>query len=278
MPYNLLEGRGLLCCKQAGAQSQADRSRLRAADVYSEKVAALGRVVPLEDYKGSGTKILHRCLTHNEEHLAIPNVILRGCGLICCKESGQLTGCMKQRDAAAAVYKQRLAEIGKVVLLGEYVNAKTKALHRCLLHNEEHYSTPDPLLKGHGLKCCKLGGDNIERFLNDPEWASSPCKIYVATVNGSYLKPGIAKDEIHRADDFYSGFVFVSETMPRIVAWEIEQQILLESKAAKPRELPIEYEGWYGRSELRLKEVLPSDWYIERINELLLEKNTPAYA
>lgn len=114
--------------------------------------------------------------------------------------------------------------------------------------------------------------DTRENLLLDPDWADSPCRVYLANVNGNYLKPGIAKDEAQRAKQsggFYKGYQFVSPTLTRAEAWAIEQCLLIESSCAKPVKLPQEYADWGGRTELRLKDVLPVSWYIERFHQLL---------
>lgn len=48
-----------------------------------------------------------------------------------------------------------LAIHGRVELVGDYVNAKTKTLYRCLEHGEVHEALPNNLQQGGGLACCK---------------------------------------------------------------------------------------------------------------------------
>jgi len=225
-------------------------------------------------YKNTTTKVPHRCLVHNEVHEAVPSQLLRGSGLACCRREAQLIACGKQRDAAASVYQARLAEFGKAELLGDYTNARTNTLHLCLIHNEQHLATPDQMIRGCGLKCCLLGGDSPDRFITDRAWAESACKFYVVLVNGKYIKPGIARSVEARAqksNGFYGNFLFVSPEMTREKAWAIEQQLLTESAFAKPEYLPAEYDQWDGRTELRLKDQVSADWFINRFNKLITE-------
>lgn len=54
---------------------------------YDERIAMCGKVIRIDSYIDSKTKILHMCLIHNEKHLSKPCHILRGQGLSCCKDS-----------------------------------------------------------------------------------------------------------------------------------------------------------------------------------------------
>lgn len=86
LPSNVLKGQGLLCCKTAGVQAQANRKKAAAAASYVDDLPDW--LIPLEPYQGAFTPILHRCLIHGEEHKASPTQTKSGHGLKCCMATG----------------------------------------------------------------------------------------------------------------------------------------------------------------------------------------------
>jgi len=81
-PANTRAGYGLACCRMAAYRAQGFRGRQAAAERYDTRIE--GRLLRLEPYVTAQTPILHRCLTHLEEHKATPNNVLNGKGLRCC--------------------------------------------------------------------------------------------------------------------------------------------------------------------------------------------------
>lgn len=116
---------------------------------YDQRIAVHGRVIRLEPFKGTKTKILHRCLIHNEEHYSQPQHLLRGHSLSCCSRISTQLRSAKQN------YDKELVEHGKAERVGDYVNSTTKIPHRCLIHNEIHMGKPSRLRLGGGLICCR---------------------------------------------------------------------------------------------------------------------------
>lgn len=92
MPTNILRGQGLSCCKAASQKEVAAKKREAARASYSQKLAVVNPTIQaVGSYIDSRTPILHRCLTHGEEHLSAPNHCLTGGGLACCKREFQQT-------------------------------------------------------------------------------------------------------------------------------------------------------------------------------------------
>ena len=275
-PSVLLRNCGLSCCRKEVSRANVVKLAKRAAATYRHRVDALGRVEVLEEYKGTHVPIAHKCLKHNEVHLATPSNILAGGGLACCKKAGMQKHYQKLKDEAAASYKEKIAVFGRVELVGEYIDSKKPTLHRCLVHGEVHLTKPRYVLAGSGLACCHTTTrDNYKELRSDERWANTGCRFYVARVNGKYLKPGISnKPEKRAANDklkFYKGFEFVSPVMTRAEAWAIEQCLHLLSSDAKPDALEPEYDDFEGRTELRLKTTYPATWYIAKYHELVEE-------
>lgn len=81
-PARLISGQGLKCC------SSSNNRKNKAKCTYDERIAKFGRVVRIEEYKGSTRRILHKCLIHDEIHYGTPSNLLSGGGLSCCRKSG----------------------------------------------------------------------------------------------------------------------------------------------------------------------------------------------
>jgi hypothetical protein len=128
-------------------------SRRKTREEHIADIAKHGKVELLGDYEKAHTRTTYRCLTHGEEHEALPYVIAQGGGLWCCNSKR-----LKTRDEHVAA----LAVFGKVELLGAYINSATRTLYRCLEHGEEHEASPRETAQGTGLVCCKSGGKGDE--------------------------------------------------------------------------------------------------------------------
>ena len=132
-------------------QARTNKSR----DTYDEKLAKHGKAVRLEEWIDSRTPILHRCLTHGEEHKTSPSALVRGRGMKCCQKAAQIEEGARRRAEAAARYDKNIAEFGKVKRLEPYVKNNVKILHECLIHGEQGLLSPMDALVGKGIPCCK---------------------------------------------------------------------------------------------------------------------------
>ncbi len=128
--------------------------------------------------------------------------------------------------------------------------------------------------------------ENINTFLNNEGWATSPSMFYVASIYyDTFTKPGITNDFNRRATEQgkypdhceYGGNFFCSKLLPRAVVWVIEQIILKETKRYEVPDSALPQEmlepRWGGRSELRSSKLDP-DWFRERFFQLLEEIET----
>jgi hypothetical protein len=130
--------------------------------------------------------------------------------------------------------------------------------------------------------------DTFDKHLRLDSRASAPCYFYIARITGRLIKPGIASDVKRRAYQAahqghpYKELIFVSEQIPRAVAWVAEQYILLKLKV--PEKLPkwATTGKWAGSTELReglaemaqalFVSILPSiqaDWELFYRSEIL---------
>jgi hypothetical protein len=141
-PHSTLKGAGLSCCNISKIRNE------EASGKYDDTLASIGKAERLEPYINNRTPIKHKCLVHNEVHLARPCQVIKGIGLNCCKRNPD------SKAKAKETYDERLAKIGRVERLEEYVDADHKILHRCIEHREEHLASPRIVLSGKGLACC----------------------------------------------------------------------------------------------------------------------------
>lgn len=142
--------------KPGEAPLEAIRARTeRSRATYDEEIAKHGKVVRVEDWIDSQTSILHRCLTHGEEHKASPSAMKKGQGLKCCKQASRLEVAARKSAEAAARYDERIAVHGKVKRLEPYVKNNVKILHECLIHGEQGLLSPMDALVGKSIPCCK---------------------------------------------------------------------------------------------------------------------------
>ena len=129
--------------------------------------------------------------------------------------------------------------------------------------------------RGYGCKACadkeRPGGDSLERFLGEPEYADSSCYFYVADIDKDYIKPGITNNPKNRKrQGGYGGYLYLSPALSRAECWVIEQLILEETVGAGPlvpRETRLLSEG--GMTELRRRDSYEVSWYEQRFNYLL---------
>ena len=151
-PSNLLNNQG---CKKCSVLSRTFSHK-----EYAEKIQNLN-VDVIEKYINSKTKILHRCKQCNEEWMITPSDIMNGYGCPVCAGVKHKT------------HKQYIDEIlncnPNIEVIGEYVNNRTKILHKCKKCNYTWNITPHDILRLHGCpKCNSSSGElMISKILTD---------------------------------------------------------------------------------------------------------------
>lgn len=107
-------------------------------------------------YVNTDVKIEHRCLKHNINWETTPKRALSGIGCEECKKE-------KFRKIMRKTHEDYVEELktvnSNIIVLEEYINAKTLILHKCILHNIEWMALPTNILQGHG--CWKCGNEKI---------------------------------------------------------------------------------------------------------------------
>ncbi len=131
---------------------------------HEEYVAELAIKNPtvevVEQYDGLHKKIKHHCLIHNTYWDIKPANALKGNGCSICHKERIGSSNRKLREQ----YIKEIEAINpNIILLGEYINNSTQALHKCIIHNVEWMTYPTNILRGCG--CPKCGGEKIANKL-----------------------------------------------------------------------------------------------------------------
>jgi len=118
VPSNVLNGQKCGCISSAPKIEDYDYlKKLKEKEI---------KVIPLEAYKGSSTKILHKCVCGNEWNVSPNNVL-----------SGVKCGCTIDKSKSNDWYLKKLKEKEiKVIPLEAYINSITPIKHKCYCGNE----------------------------------------------------------------------------------------------------------------------------------------------
>ena len=150
-PTNILKGKGCPNC-----YGNINKSQLK----YCSEVAAINQnIIVLGKYKNNKTAILHKCVICGCEWMASPTNILRGKG--CPQCAGR-----KRRNHEEYVKAVNIIN-PNIVVVGIYVNARTKIMHRCSICGTEWNTSPYVITSGHGCPVCNhsLGEKDTSRYL-----------------------------------------------------------------------------------------------------------------
>ena len=126
---------------------------------HRAEVKKLGKVLLVGEYRGARTKTTYYCPKHGFTDEALPTNVLKGRGLLCCKQQGSQDAADRKKAKAAAKYDSELAKHSKLQRIEAYVDSKTPIKHRCLIHNEEHPVAPSDgrIGKGHAAAWKQAG-------------------------------------------------------------------------------------------------------------------------
>lgn len=175
-PSSILQGHG---CKTCGIKLNSQH-RTMTSSQYKEKVSNINSdIMVLDEYQGSNIKIKHQCKKCNHVWEAVPNSIIQGRGCPVCAIKNNSIKKTKTHDE----YKKELSMVNQnIVPLEQYINAKTKILHKCLIDGYEWKITPDDILK-HGncpecinrMKAQKYNASTNNLMMTHPHIASEWC-------------------------------------------------------------------------------------------------------
>lgn len=152
-PYTLLKGIG---CPDCG-KIIASKTRTRTAQQFKNEMA---QIAPTIEIIGSYTKVTDRvdvrCIKCNHIWKPVAYSLLSGKG---CPHCSAIKGAKTRGNKLAAKttdqFREELATKNKnIIVLGEYINNKTKLLAECRVCGNKWEVVPASLLNGHGCPIC----------------------------------------------------------------------------------------------------------------------------
>lgn len=152
-------------------------SKKIAHEEYIRRVAEISpNIEVLGEYVNSETNILHKCKIDRYEWMAKPLHILRkhGCPV-----------CAGQKRKIQEEYILEVANINpNIEVLGKYINAHTKILHKCKVDNYEWYTSPHNILRGQGCpKCVGKVRRTHEQYIKEVSETNSSIEVIGVYVN-----------------------------------------------------------------------------------------------
>lgn len=173
-PYNALYGAGCIECHFEKIANYKKKPQ----DEYVEELSVKNPTVKLVGtYINARTPILHYCEVHQTFWEISPSAALQGQGCQQCRSE-------KIGDALKKGKEQYLEELSiinpNIVLCGEYKNATTPTLHKCLIHDYIWSPIPSNILGGHGCpKCSESKGEKqITLWLEQNKMINIPQKRF----------------------------------------------------------------------------------------------------
>lgn len=258
-PGNVLNGNGCPLCKS----EKIILSKTKTTDKYVKELEDKNiSVIPLEDYKGAKTKIMHKCLKHDVEWSAMPTNVLRGAGCPKC----WVEKIRKQRAKTQDEYVKEVNKINPhIEVIGEYINAKTPIMHHCLKHNVYWSTMPESILNGSGCPTC-----GIEKMTKSHE----QYVLDVARVNpyieviGEYKDSGIPI--LHKCKK--DGYEWMAE--PHMILVGHGCPVCYETNGERMvrrflEDNNIEYEVQKRFNDCREEKPLPFDFYLPEYNSII---------
>lgn len=176
-PTNALNSNG---CWRCGVEDRSNQKRKSQEEYIMELNVKNPTIKLIGTYINAYTPILHYCEIHQIFWDISPSAALQGQG---CQQ------CRRERigDALKKSKEQYLEELSiinpNIVLCGEYKNAATPALHKCLIHDYIWSPIPSNILGGHGCpKCSESKGEKQitlwfqqNKMINIPQKRFSDC-------------------------------------------------------------------------------------------------------
>lgn len=144
-PAKIIYGQG--CPKCGGRVKMTHDEYVQRLAVNNPNIEVIGT------YAGSNIAIRHHCMIHDMYWDAQPSSMLRGSGCYKCKSEKIYAS--KSKTHEQYVYEASVVN-PYVEVIGQYVNADTPILHKCLIHGVEWNAYPASILRGCGCVLCGI--------------------------------------------------------------------------------------------------------------------------
>lgn len=137
---------------------------------YVAEVAAINpNIEVIGTYINARTKILHKCKIDNHEWYVAPTTILSYHGCPVCYGTPKKT----HEEYVTEVYNIN----SNIEVIEEYVDSRTKILHRCNVDGYEWYARPDDILHKHGCPKCSSLNSGKKRAMPHDEYIERVAEI-----------------------------------------------------------------------------------------------------
>lgn len=222
IPSNILRGHG---CKECMKDALRIINRKDHDQYVNELKERFPYIEIVGDYEGAKNPILHYCSKHDILWSASPTNMLNGCG---CPEC--IVEKMRQTNGFSHdEYVCKVSTINpNITVIGQYVNTKTKILHKCLVDGYEWEAEPANILSGTGCPKCNesRGEKRIRLWLENnhisyiPQYKFEDCRnifpllfdFYLTDFNKCIEYDG---EQHFRPIDFFGGEKGFSKTKER---------------------------------------------------------------
>lgn len=165
-PAKIMHGQGCPMC--SGNVRKTTKEYANELAIKNPTIEVVG------EYRGANKKIMHHCLIHDIYWEATPTRMLGGSGCEECKKE-------KIRLANKKTHEQYVNEVKiinpNIIVLGEYVNAETPILHKCLIHNIEWMAFPVSVLRGGGCYECGIEKSSSIRRKSHEQYVAEVMEI-----------------------------------------------------------------------------------------------------
>ena len=143
IPNSILQGTG---CPECNRREQSEKYTKTHAQYVLEVSKLNPNIEVVGEYVGCEIPILHKCKIDGYEWMTKPSNILNGTG---CPR------CVKCEKYGHDEYVRRVSKINpNIEVIGIYIDAKTKILHRCKIDGHNWYAAPYHILRGAGCPIC----------------------------------------------------------------------------------------------------------------------------
>lgn len=168
-PYTLLNGIGCPLC----GRETARKTRTKSCKQFTKELRKISpNISVIGDYKTVTDRIEVQCEICGKTWTPLAYSLLQGKG---CPHCSAIEGAKKRTNKLAVktteLFKEKMSAINSnILILGEYVNNKTKIRAQCLKCGYEWDVVPSSLLNGHGCpKCAIKERSNTRRRRTDNE-------------------------------------------------------------------------------------------------------------
>ncbi len=148
VPRSLFQGSGCPKC----ANKYISESKKYSTEDFINLLSKINpNIKIMGDYIGNKIKIKCKCLIDGTEWYAQPNHLLEGHG---CPQCSAKKLAISKRNTHDKFIQTLKLKNSNILVLGQYVDAKTKIKCRCLIDGYEWETTPNNLLNGTGCPMC----------------------------------------------------------------------------------------------------------------------------